>query len=880
VNLTVDTQAPAAPGAPTATPTGGTPVANQISADTTALTLSAPITAGEATGGRAEFYLNGVLVGTDSSISAGDTSVSITPNLADLAASGELTVRLFDAAGNSVASSATPLTVDRSVPAVNSFGPSADQSLNTATDPLSFDLVMSEPITGLSGADFTNAGTATGCVFTPNASAGSNFTVTVSGCSAGTVQPQLNAGAITDGINLGPAANSSVSGADAVNFVTTAPTGTGVPTLSATSGTLTTLGSTLAATAGSWNDQGDAAASTAFKWQVCANPADVNSCTDISGATGSTFVPDATLDGAYIRSVTTRTNVAGVSTPQASAMTGPMTRSAQTISFTGPSTQTFATSPMALGGTLSSGLDLTYTSLTPSVCSTSGSQVTMLSSGTCTLEASHAGNGVFLPATPVQQSFAVNRASQTLAITTPAQVVAVGSSLPLAASAPGGGSITYTVTSGGAFCSISGSTLVSTGPGDCTVEATIAQDGPYLAATSAPITFQSRIARTASLSVPSGALLSDGSVQVSASLSAGGSPGIYAGPPEVCRASGTTIILIGNGECIVSANADADGTYARAEAVTRIFRVGGQPAAPVINGVTVNGTTATVDFARGGLGGASSIDSYTVTATPRGGGTPITVTCTSTPCVVSGLTPGLQYDFSAVANGRVGQKPVSGPATTYGPVDVLAASTISISRPSAKDLGKGSFALGVIGSLGDALPLTFTSNTPRICTVSTSGQVTVLRRGNCSITIEHQGGVVSGVRYSPASETISFRVRGPRGAANNGDASAVAGCELSASDVVVVFAPNQTTISRADRRNIIRAISSSCSYVVTGYVQPAGSTSNDVSLSRSRAEVVTSFIESQKSGTRVKPVTGGRSIQPECADAENRCVIIRPVRSG
>ena len=672
VNISVDTQSPSAPGAPTAIPTGGTPVANQISAATTGVSLSASIAAGEATGGRAEFYLNGVLVGTDSSISAGDTSVTVSPNLADLTASGDLTVQLFDAAGNSIAGqSSTPVSVDRTVPAVNSFVPSTGQSLNTATDPLSFDLVMSEPISGLTGSDFTNAGTATGCVFTPSASSGTSFRVTVTGCSAGTVLPQLNAGSITDGVNSGPATNMSVSGANGINFITTAPTGTGVPTLTASTGSMTTLGSTLVSSAGSWNDQGDSTATTSYRWQVCTDPADVNSCTDISGATGSSFVPTASLDGAYIRSVTTRTNAAGTSTSQASVMTGPMSRGTQTVTFAGPSTQTFSTDPIALGGTSSSGLALTYTSLTPTVCTTSGAQVTMLSSGTCTVEASHPGDGMFLPATPVQQSFTVNRASQNVAITTPTQAIAVGSSISLAATAPGGGAITYAVTSGGAFCSVTGSTLLSTGVGDCTVEATIAQDGPYLTATSTPVTFQARTGRTASLNVPNGALLSDGSVDVVASLSDGSAPTITAGPSTVCRASGTKIELIGIGECSVSATASANATHTGAESGVKVFRVGGPPSAPVINGVRINGGNASVDIRSGAQVGAAAVaDSYTVTATPRGGGAPITVTCTTLPCIVPGLKPGETYDFSAVAHGLVGEKQASSTATSYGPVIV------------------------------------------------------------------------------------------------------------------------------------------------------------------------------------------------------------------
>jgi outer membrane protein OmpA-like peptidoglycan-associated protein len=759
-SMTVDRTAPAAPSAPVITPTGGTVVANSLSATNTGLSMSSAITAGQATGGSAKFWLNGVLIGTDSSIGSGDTSVSITFGSsaaiqAAIAAGGSVTVELLDAAGNSVTGASTALAVDYTVPSAT-ITPDPAQSTNTATSPMRFVLNMSEPISGLSASDFQNAGTATGCVFTPSATSGTSFEVVVTGCSAGTVQPRILAGSVTDGVNPGP--TSDTSAASAVNFVTTPPSGTGAPSISALSpGTTTTLGSTLSATAGTWNDQGDTAATTAYQWQVCTS-ALASSCTDIVGQNGQTFVPNGTYDGAYIRAVTTRTNAAGTSSPQVSSLVGPMTRSAQAISFTGPSSQTFSTTPLVIAASSNRGLTVAFASTTPTICSVAGTSVTMLGAGTCTIQADQPGDSMYLAASAVTQSFSISRAAQTIAITTPTQAVAVGSTINLASSAPGTGAISYSVTSGGTYCSVVGNVLTSLGAGDCTVTSTIAQDAAYLTATSAPVTYSARISRTSTLDVPSGALLTDGTALVSASLSTGGAPGIYAGPPEVCRASGLTIILVGQGDCYVSTMSSADGTYMAADPQSKVFKVGGLPASPMINGVTLNGTTASVDFTPGGTGGATSVTDYTITATPVGGGTPITVRCTTSPCSVPGLTPGKAYDFTASANGLVGGKPVSSTPATYVPVNVAAPSTITILPPSKSDTGSGSFALNASSSLGGALPLSYTSLTPSVCTVSSAGQVTVVGPGTCSITAGHAGGMVNGVLYSPASQTISFEI--------------------------------------------------------------------------------------------------------------------------
>ena len=59
------------------------------------------------------------------------------------------------------------------------------------------------------------------------------------------------------------------------------------------------------------------------------------------------------------------------------------------------------------GATASSGLAVTYTASPATVCTVSGSSVTLVSLGTCTVTASQAGNGTYAVATPVARSFLV-----------------------------------------------------------------------------------------------------------------------------------------------------------------------------------------------------------------------------------------------------------------------------------------------------------------------------------------------------------------------------------------------------------------------------------------------------------------------------------------
>ncbi|HYA18576.1 MAG TPA: FG-GAP-like repeat-containing protein [Bryobacteraceae bacterium] len=87
---------------------------------------------------------------------------------------------------------------------------------------------------------------------------------------------------------------------------------------------------------------------------------------------------------------------------------------AQTITFAPLSNVNYGVPPFALTATASSGLAVSFASTTPAACSVSGSTVTVVSGGTCSITASQAGNAVYAPAAPVTQAFSVFNAPQTI----------------------------------------------------------------------------------------------------------------------------------------------------------------------------------------------------------------------------------------------------------------------------------------------------------------------------------------------------------------------------------------------------------------------------------------------------------------------------------
>ncbi len=85
----------------------------------------------------------------------------------------------------------------------------------------------------------------------------------------------------------------------------------------------------------------------------------------------------------------------------------------QTISFNNPGDQVYG-STVKLTATATSGLPVTFISMTTDVCTVSGDEATFKSAGACTISARQEGNHAFNPAPPVEQSFNVNPKTLTI----------------------------------------------------------------------------------------------------------------------------------------------------------------------------------------------------------------------------------------------------------------------------------------------------------------------------------------------------------------------------------------------------------------------------------------------------------------------------------
>jgi hypothetical protein len=173
--------------------------------------------------------------------------------------------------------------------------------------------------------------------------------------------------------------------------------------------------------------------------------------------------------------------VAGA-TSKASATFSLTVLSGQTITFGALADKIISDTPPTLSATASSGLTVAFTSATTGVCTVSGTSVTFVGPGTCTINANQAGDATRAAAPQVQRSFAIAYLTQTISFDALTGATLGVSSAPLIrGSASSGLGVTYSSATPG-VCAVSGSIISMLNPGTCTISASQAGNGTYSAA--------------------------------------------------------------------------------------------------------------------------------------------------------------------------------------------------------------------------------------------------------------------------------------------------------------------------------------------------------------------------------------------------------------
>lgn len=425
--------------------------------------------------------------------------------------------------------------------------------------------------------------------------------------------------------------------------------------------------------------------------------------------------------------------------------------SSQTISFTStpPTTATAGGPGYTVGATSSSSLPVAFTASGSSagVCTISGSSVSFVGVGTCTVNADQAGNASYHPAAREQQSFSVGKASQAIsfASTPPVPAPVGGPDYTVVANASSGLTVTFAAAAASAgVCTVSGSTVALVGAGTCTVIAS--QGGTALYDPAAPVqqsftvgggapTLSSQtIAFTST--APSSAVVGGSAYTVVAAASSG-LPVVFtaaAASAGVCTVSGSTVSFVGAGVCTVNADQAGSASYEPAPRVQQSFSVSTPPPAAQTISFTSTAPSAAV------YGGPS----YTVSASASSG---LAVAFSAAPssagvCTVSGSTVSIvgagTCTVRANQAGNASYQAAPQVQQSFSVARAPQTITITSTPPAAVDRHSAPYTITATASSGLAVTFSIAASSADICSISGSS-VTFKRKGDCFVNANQSG---------------------------------------------------------------------------------------------------------------------------------------------
>ena len=464
-----------------------------------------------------------------------------------------------------------------------------------------------------------------------------------------------------------------------------------------------------------------------------------------------------------------------------------VTQASQTITFGSLSNQAYGAAPITVSATASSGLAVTFTSTTASVCTVASGMVTLVSAGTCTIQAAQAGNTNYAAATPVSQSFTITPSIQTITFGPLSNQVLGVAPITVSATSSSGLTVSFTSTTA-SVCTVAGATMKLLTTGTCTIQAAQAGNTNYAAAT--PVT-QSFIVTPEAQTITFGALTNQAfgtaPFTVSATASSGLAVSFASTTPSICTLASATVTLLAVGTCAVEASQAGNSTDAAATPVDQSFTVT-QAAQTIAFGV----------IAKKPLGAAP----FTISATASSG-LPVSFASNSGVCSIAGATVTLllagtctiQATQAGNANysGRAGGPELHGDA---GKPDHY------VRRPPEPGTGDRSGHYQRDCVLGTSV--SFTSTTPAVCTVS-GAMITLLALGPCTIQAS-QAGNTNYAAALPVSQTFTVTA-GTLAIESVLNAGSYAGIQIASDECTIAFGANfSTTAAKASSLTLSRIL--------------------------------------------------------------------------
>jgi len=428
-----------------------------------------------------------------------------------------------------------------------------------------------------------------------------------------------------------------------------------------------------------------------------------------------------------------------------------LTKADQTISFgTAPTGLVVGGATGTVSATASSGLSVTFSNGMSMFCGVSGTTVTPLRAGTCTVLANQGGNANYNLAPQASQNITIGKGSQTITgfAANPASLVVGGGSAALSASGGDSGNALVYASSTPGICTVAGTTVTAVAAGTCTVTANQAGNADYNAAAAATLNLtigKGSQSISGFASNPASLSVGGGSATLSATGGASGNAVTYSSSTTgICTVSGSTVTPVASGTCTVVANQAGNANYNAATAANLSITVG-------IGSQTISGfASSPMNLVVGGSNGA-------VSATGGASGNAVTYG-SSTPgiCSVSGnaVTALSAGTCTVVANQAGNANYGAAPAVALNLTVTRGSQSIGglSASPSTLVVGGGTATLSATGGAsGNAVTY---SSTTEICTISGT-TVTPVAAGTCTVVANQAGN--GGYNAAPtASLTITI----------------------------------------------------------------------------------------------------------------------------
>jgi Zn-dependent metalloprotease len=295
----------------------------------------------------------------------------------------------------------------------------------------------------------------------------------------------------------------------------------------------------------------------------------------------------------------------------------------QTISF-GAAPDISVKGNGIVSATATSGLQVDYSSLTPSYCSISGTSVNGLAVGDCIIAANQVGSDGFNSASQVTQTIHVSIGSQTILFDV-APSISVNGTGSVSATASSGLAVSYSSRTL-EICTIIGSTVTGISAGTCEILARQTGNGSFDSAPELSQTFTiTKSNQVLSFGIaPSISVNGTGSVSATASSRLAVS--YTSGTSSVCTINGSNIIAKKAGTCSIFANQPGDESYNAAEQVVQSFLITKKAAQFISFGSVPNVS----------VGGLASLTATASSGLPVKYSSPTTKICNITKGIVRG----------------------------------------------------------------------------------------------------------------------------------------------------------------------------------------------------------------------------------------------------